>query len=280
MLYSQSCTVAKQLASSLAPAPLPSLTHFTLADYNNFYEPSDDTFLLVDALAYDIPLTLSRRGSLAPPSSLRALEIGSGSGVNIVTVGSLLLSHRTAEVAAGRPPPSLLCFATDVNPHALSATKSTVAAAGYSRAGAGATAERRGDLPPVPPPEALTFQVEACDLLGSGSEPWWADGGVDFLVFNPPYVPTPDEEVAGDGIEASWAGGERGRRVLDRAAGGMARVLREGGVAYVIAVDDNRPMEIIDAFKREYNLEGKVLLRRQAKNEFLSVLRFQKPMAA
>ncbi len=42
------------------------------------------------------------------------------------------------------------------------------------------------------------------------------DNSIDILVFNPPYVPTEDDEIFSSGIEASWAGGKRGRRIIDK----------------------------------------------------------------
>lgn len=107
--------------------------------------------------------------------------------------------------------------------------------------------------------------------------PFWDGKGVDFVVFNPPYVPTPPEEVGGSGIEASWAGGLDGRVVIDRALGQIGRILRGGGgVCYMITVDDNRPEELLDLMQREHRMRGNVLMRRKARNEMLSVLKFVK----
>lgn len=40
-------------------ATTPSLAHFTFRDFDEFYEPNEDTFLLLDALAADLPTAVA-----------------------------------------------------------------------------------------------------------------------------------------------------------------------------------------------------------------------------
>lgn len=70
-------------------------------------------------------------------------------------------------------------------------------------------------------------------------------GAVDILVCNPPYVPTPDEEVGRGGIAAAWAGGDRGRVVVDRLLPLVPRVLSPRGVLYLVTVPENEPQGMV-----------------------------------
>ncbi len=90
--------------------------------------------------------------------------------------------------------------AVDVNPHAVSCTRRN--------------AERNG----------LEIDVLHSDLFLD------VPGEFDFMVINPPYLPV---EEGGD-IEASWAGGEDGTRVLERFLIDAPAHLSEGGRIYVL----------------------------------------------
>lgn len=98
-------------------------------------------------------------------------------------------------------------------------------------------------------------------------------GKVDVLLFNPPYVVTPPEEVGSRGIEAAWAGGERGREVMDRFFPLVPHLLSDKGLFYLVTVAENNPEEILRVLG-ERGLQGAPCLSRRAGRESLSVLRF------
>lgn len=218
-------------------APMPNLDHLTLADFQHVYEPASDTFLLIDALQYELRLGLFR-DRLEP---VIALELGCGTAVP-----SIFLRRHWQDTKYFRP--TLLSFATDVNPRALQVAQSMA---------------QRAD------PDPHFFEFVRCDLASSLLE--GLHRRVSILLFNPPYVTTPDEEVGGIDIEASWAGGKNGRRVIDRAICQIEHVLeRPSGVAYLVTVDDNHPCELAQRFQ-ELGLKMKPLLRRKAFNERLTI---------
>lgn len=72
----------------------------------------------------------------------------------------------------------------------------------------------------------------------------FVDNCIDVLIFNPPYVPTPSDEVGSMGIEAAWAGGVDGREVIDLFLPRIDLLLAPGGRCYLVLVAENRPAEI------------------------------------
>ncbi|XP_030634858.1 methyltransferase N6AMT1 [Chanos chanos] len=164
------------------------------------------------------------------------LEVGSGSGVISAFLGSVI-------------GPEAVYLCTDVNVAAAQCTLET------SRC------------------NHLSLQPVVTDLVDCLLPR--LSGKVDILLFNPPYVVTPSEEVGSKGIEASWAGGKRGREVMDRFFPMVPQLLSNQGLFYLVTVSDNDPEEIL-ALLGEQGLHGEVCLSRQAGRERLSILRFSK----
>lgn len=98
---------------------------------------------------------------------------------------------------------------------------------------------------------------------------------MDVLIFNPPYVVTPSEEVGSHNIEASWAGGKDGREVMDRLFALVDPLLSKSGCFYLVTVAENKPDDIIKLLK-SCGLLGEIVLMRKAGRERLSILRFVK----
>ncbi|CAN0186844.1 unnamed protein product, partial [Laminaria digitata] len=93
------------------------------------------------------------------------------------------------------------------------------------------------------------FEVVCCDLAGCMRGR--LKGLVDVLLFNPPYVPTPPEEVGSKDIAAAWAGGLRGREVIDRLLPAVKELLSPRGCFYMVAVEDNDPAQMVQVMRAE-----------------------------
>ncbi len=102
------------------------------------------------------------------------------------------------------------------------------------------------------------------------------DSKVDLLLFNPPYVPTDDVDV-GNAEKRRWAGGERGRRVIDRFLPRVSRLLSPGGRFYLVVLLENDPEGVCAVLATEYGLDASVCLNRRCGSERLSVIRAVKP---
>eukprot|EP00668_Euglena_longa_P038535 GGOE01049557.1.p1 GENE.GGOE01049557.1~~GGOE01049557.1.p1 ORF type:complete len:225 (-),score=68.25 GGOE01049557.1:154-828(-) len=168
------------------------------------------------------------------------LEIGSGSGI-VTAFLHWLLAHK------GHHCTYLCC---DVNPAAARAS-------------------------------ALTYAVNGvpCDVLQNRFALALLprlESAVDVLLFNPPYVPTGPEEMAGTGIEVAWAGGADGMEVVDAFLPLAFRLLHPGGRFYLVLIEQNRPRDVIRRVEQIYGWKGEVVLQRRC-GERLYVLCFSGP---
>ncbi len=246
------------------------------------------------------------------------LEVGCGTGYVITSV-ALMLQGAAA------------CFATDLNPAAAATTAQTL-----RQHGAHAQASPRRLLRTL-----CTLRARqrwrharfACDAVASASQVVVTDlvhglearlaGKVDLLVFNPPYVPSPPEEarrcgartgaagadagasqVGGARLSAAWAGGARGRTVLDRLLPQVGRASRRvrrraakaasltlhviapqipallspTGALYLVAVSDNDVPDLLRCLAA-LGLYGRVCLVRTADEEKLHIIAARRTQA-
>ncbi|KAI0281612.1 S-adenosyl-L-methionine-dependent methyltransferase [Russula aff. rugulosa BPL654] len=168
------------------------------------------------------------------------LEIGSGTGVVSTFLAQII----------GTSNSFFLC--TDINPHAATCTART-------------GSQNKVLLEPLVTSLAhpLTNRLEHA---------------VDILVFNPPYVPTYDEEMDAAqhdaGISGSWAGGADGMQVTDALLRQADGLLSPRGRFYLVAVRQNNVPRVREFMLETFSLQSEIVLERRAGREYLFVLRF------
>lgn len=145
-----------------------------------------------------------------------------------------------------------ICICTDVNPLAAHKTRSLLAQKST--------------------PNADMVLTDMFTALRPGTE-------FDVIVFNPPYVPTDEEELQralqSRDISASWAGGKDGRQVIDKFFSEVGDFLSRNSVVYLVLLDANKPHEVMQNARRlGYSI--KTVKKRKAGIEQLYILRFQR----
>ncbi len=104
--------------------------------------------------------------------------------------------------------------------------------------------------------------------LGDLFQPLRRGESFDLVLFNPPYLPV---EWSGRLEDAAWAGGERGRRLIDPFISEVGRWLKPGGRALMVQLEKNG---IDDSVRRaeEAGLSAKVISEKKMFFEKLVVL--------
>jgi release factor glutamine methyltransferase len=223
--------------------PTPSTGH---VPFERVYEPAEDSFLLLDTLSsqaekaflrgrFGLPLEQDRSSGktrTSVPSPVVA-EVGTGSGVVLAFVNS----H--AQTIFGRS--DILTIGVDVNVYACKATEETVRIAAQEQ----------------------NQQQKSCghylgNLVGDLTAPL-RSGIVDILIFNPPYVPTPElprlpvtenaSEISQKSsfeddshlLSLSYAGGTDGMETTNRLLDILPETLSQNGIAYILLSAQNKP---------------------------------------
>lgn len=220
------------------------MTHLCSIEFQRVYEPSEDTFLLLDALEANYEEFAAQKPSVI-------LEVGSGSGCVVTFLSKLL-----------RGVGPVFSLATDINPHAVRATQHTA----------------MRNLVSVDP--IMTSMCEGTRLEGLVDvlvfNPPYVPSEMDEVV-----QPTSWHRVHAENIiDASFAGGPDGRYWIDIFVPQIPRLLSATGSCWMVTIENNRPQELLDWACREFALEARVVEKRKAGSEMLYILKLWRRAAA
>ena len=311
-------------------------------DKSVVYEPSEDSFLLADAVVDEIwkKDTSNARKRLAneyndddennkerSDDDFVSVEIGVGSGYVLCShamsyQNEMMMMMTMREKDTQRDPTreeettttqttgkrkKWRFIGVDVNGTAVEHAKETMRNHGMKVVGDDDNEDGREDVASSP----VSIEIFRGDML-EDDRFYRSDAGhddfnntetskrerikepIDVLLFNPPYVVTPSEEIYDPSsltttkregeegttttsyrpaITAAWAGGLRGREVLDRILGDIKSWLRpNGGTFLVVAYAQNDVEEMISILQNQ-GLEVEIAKRTQADEESLVVIK-------
>jgi release factor glutamine methyltransferase len=230
--------------------PLPQLPSI---NKSQVYEPSDDSYLFVDVL-YSYQHWLETQ----LPNPI-CLEIGGGSG--ILTGCLIHLKKQKINLS------STFHIITDINSIACLTSQQTIQLNNTNKNQQENHNNIASDVINMDLLHGLRLENNTSNNNNNG-------GLFDLLLFNPPYVPTPDDEISTIqyGIEAAWAGGNRGRVVIDRLLPQLDVLMSKKSILFMLFVEENDPDEIVSMLWSKGGFQSRLVGMRKAQNERLLVI--------
>ncbi|CAR25140.1 S-adenosylmethionine-dependent methyltransferase [Lachancea thermotolerans CBS 6340] len=209
-------------------------------DYDKVYEPSEDSFLILDALEKE--QAFLRTYFRSKPTVV--CEVGCGSGI----VTTFMMQNDI-------PNEHAIYLPTDVNPWAMD---SMVESASLNNCCTKMLSPIRTNL---------TSSIRPREI--------------DFLVFNPPYVPAESvpympldsEANEGDWLDLALLGGDDGMAITWKLLDSLDKIMAPGGIAYILFCARNHPEKVVKTMStRGWKCE--LTEHRKAGWEVLSVYKF------
>lgn len=223
----------------------PSYSHLSLKDYDHVYEPSEDSFLLIDALESELPYLRKKK-------PLVCLEIGSGSGI-IISALAQYLNHQVHGF-----------YAVDINKYACDATWRT------SKANNVNVEVINMDL-------LTSFKPSCIDLLVFN--PPYVPTLIDDCASNIPeqnkFYDIDAEKVYSSRdkmLIKSWAGGVDGCEIINRVISVLPDILAPDGIFYLLIIKDNNPEKVMNDLKN-IGFQADQIMDRKIRGEHLIVLK-------
>ncbi|XP_070495527.1 methyltransferase N6AMT1 [Chironomus tepperi] len=227
----------------------PIFSHLTSDDYENVYEPAEDTFVLLDALELELSFLKSQK-------PLIVAEIGIGSGI-VISALSKYLDYQ-----------SFGFFGIDINEFACDA--------------ATRTAKKNNVNVEVINMDLLTsFKKKSIDLLVFNPPYVVTDyeSDSDGPEWNKCYDDEAEKMFARHDkkLIKSWAGGVDGCEVINRVIFKLNEILSPNGIFYLVLIKDNNPAKI-----REHldilGFDSHQIIERKIRGEHLLVLKITRKL--
>jgi len=227
----------------------PIYSHLSSKDYENVYEPAEDTFILLDALELELSFLKSHK-------PLIVAEIGTGSGV-VISALSKYLDYQAFGF-----------FGIDINKFACDAAKRTAKANNVN------VEVLNMDL-------LTSFKKNSIDLLVFNPPYVPTDcerqsnvpEQTKFYDDESEQVFQRDEKM----LIKSWAGGIDGCEVINRLLFKLDEILAPNGIFYLLLIKDNKPEKIRQQLDK-LGFNSHQIIDRKIRGEHLLVLKITRKL--